>query len=142
MNQVVLKGRLSRDPEIRFTSTNNKKVANFSVAVQRNFKNANGEYDADFFNCVAFAGTADMIEKFFKKGQEILLIGRIQNRSWDDDQGVKHYATDIMVDRVEFCGSKSTNTTSNEPTQMNDLQSENILSAIKPIAQDNSDLPF
>lgn len=141
MNNVILKGRLSRDPEIRFTSTNNKKVANFSVAVQRNFKNANGEYDADFFNCVAFAGTAEMIEKFFKKGQEILLTGRIQNRNWDDDQGTKHYATDIMVDRVEFCGSKSTNTTSNEPAQMNDLQFEASLSNI-PSLEKSDDLPF
>lgn len=141
MNNVILKGRLSKDPEIRFTSANNKKVANFSVAVQRNFKNANGEYDADFFNCVAFAGTADMIEKFFKKGQEILLAGRIQNRNWDDDQGVKHYATDIMVDRVEFCGSKSTNTTSNEHAQMNDLQFETSLSNI-PSLEKSDDLPF
>lgn len=141
MNQVVLKGRLSRDPEIRFTSTNNKKVANFSVAVQRNFKNANGEYDADFFNCVAFAGTADMIEKFFKKGQEILLTGRIQNRSWDDDQGTKHYATDIMVDRVEFCGSKSTNVESKPTTEMNDLQFEASLSNIPSLDKDDS-LPF
>lgn len=141
MNQVTLKGRLSRDPEIRFTSTNNKKVANFSVAVQRNFKNANGEYDADFFNCVAFAGTAEMIEKFFKKGQEILLTGRIQNRNWDDDQGVKHYATDIMVDRVEFCGSKSTNTESKPSTEMNDLQFEASLSNI-PSLPKSDDLPF
>lgn len=141
MNQVTLKGRLSRDPEIKFTNTTNKKVANFSVAVQRNFKNANGEYDADFFNCVAFAGTADMIQNFFKKGQEILLTGRIQNRSWDDDQGTKHYATDIMVDRVEFCGSKSANTTSNEPAQMNDLQFEASLSNI-PSLEKSDDLPF
>lgn len=137
MNQVIIKGRLSRGVEIRFTNTKNVKVASFSIVVQRNFKNQEGEYEADFFNCTAFSGTAELLEKYFSKGQEILLTGRLQNRSWDDDQGVKRYATDIMVDRVEFCGSKPQNSQSNQ----NDLQFEASLSEITPLEK-SDDLPF
>jgi single-strand DNA-binding protein len=114
MNRIILKGRLTRDPEIRFTQTNNAKVASLNVAVNRKFKNQEGEYDSDFFNCTAFGTSAEFIEKYFKKGQEILIEGRIQNRSWDDEDGRKHYATDIIIESVEFCGSKSQNTTNPE----------------------------
>ena len=106
MNRIILKGRLTREPEIRFTQTNNTKVAAFSLAVNRKFKNAEGEYEADFFNCTAFGNSAEFIEKYFKKGQEALIEGRIQNRSWDDENGQKRYATDIIVEAIEFCGSK------------------------------------
>lgn len=134
MNQVIMKGRLSRDPEINFTSSTNKKIAGFSIAVQRNFKNAEGNYDADFFNCTAFGNTAELIEKHFFKGSEILLTGRLQNRSWDDNTGTKHHATDIIVDRVEFCGSKV--------KPQSDLQYEASLSNIPSIDVNSSDLPF
>lgn len=119
-NLVILKGRLTRDPEIRFTQTNNTKVAAFNIAVNRKFKNTEGNYDADFFNCTAFGASADFIEKYFKKGQEALVQGRIQNRSWDDENGQKHYATDIIVEAIEFCGSKAQ--TEAEPENVNQAE--------------------
>lgn len=113
MNKLILKGRISSDLDTRYTQTNNTKIVKFSIAVRRDYKNQNNEYETDFFNCSAFSSTADFIEKYFKKGQEILLIGRIQNRSWETDSGEKRYATDVMVENVEFCGSKSENGNAN-----------------------------
>ena len=113
MNKLFLKGRISSDIDTRYTQTNNTKIVKFSIAVRRDYKNQNNEYETDFFNCSAFSFTADFIEKYFKKGQEILLIGRIQNRSWETDSGEKRYATDVMVENVEFCGSKNENGNTN-----------------------------
>jgi len=108
MNKLILKGRISTDIEIKFTQSN-KKIAKFSVAVRRDFRNQQGEYESDFFNCSAFGNTAEFLEKYFTKGQEILLIGRLQNRSWETESGEKRYATDVIVDNVEFCGFKKQN---------------------------------
>lgn len=119
-NLVILKGRLTREPEIRFTQTNNTKVAAFGIAVNRKFKNQEGNYDADFFNCTAFGASANFIEKYFKKGQEALVQGRIQNRNWTDDDGKVHYATDIIVEAIEFCGSKSQS--EGEPENVNQAE--------------------
>ena len=133
-NLVILKGRLTRQPEIRFTQTNNTKVAAFGIAVNRKFKNAEGNYDADFFNCTAFGASADFIEKYFKKGQEALVQGRIQNRSWDDENGQKHYATDIIVESIEFCGGKKDN---DEPENVNQAELD-----VKVVDDDSDSLPF
>lgn len=118
MNQVTLKGRLTRDPEIKYSQANNIKIANINIAVNRRFAKQGEERQADFFNCIAFSNTADFLEKYFKKGQEILLTGRIENRSWEDENGTKKYATDIMIEQVEFCGTKAENTQSEENTEV------------------------
>ena len=107
MNKVIIKGRLTRDPEVRYTQTTNTQIANISVAVNRRFVKEGEEREADFFNCIAFGKQAEFLSKYFKKGQEILLSGRLQTRNWDDDQGQKHYVTEIIIEEVEFCGSKS-----------------------------------
>lgn len=106
MNKVILVGRLTRDPELRST-TSGFNTANFSVAVQRNFKNKDGNFDADFINCVAFRNQADFVSKYFKKGNMIGLEGRIQSRSYDANDGTKRYVTEVLVDNVEFVGSKN-----------------------------------
>lgn len=106
MNLVMLKGRMTKDIELK-TMSNGKNLGNFSIAVQRSYKNANGEYESDFFNCTAFGASADFISKYFGKGQEILITGRLQNRSWEADDGTKRHATDVIVEKVEFCGSKN-----------------------------------
>ena len=106
MNKVILVGRLTRDPELRST-TSGFNTANFSVAVQRNFKNKDGNYDADFINCVAFRNQADFISKYFKKGNMIGIEGRIQSRSYDANDGSKRYVTEVNVENVEFVGSKN-----------------------------------
>jgi single-strand DNA-binding protein len=113
MNLVIIKGRLSKDPEIRTTANTGTKVASFSVAVQRKFKNQNGEFEADFFNVTSWGNQASFVETYFKKGQEILISGRLMNRSWETESGEKRYATDIVAENIEFCGSKKDNQTQN-----------------------------
>lgn len=102
MNKVELIGRLTADPELRYTQSN-KSVSSFSVAVN---KKVNGENSADFINCVAWNTTAEFISKYFKKGQAIALVGRLQNRNYEDDRG-KHYITEVIVEEAEFVGNKS-----------------------------------
>ena len=106
-------GRLTKDPEIRYTQSTNLTVANFSIAVNRRFKREGDTETADFFNVVAWNKTGEFVGKYFKKGQQILVSGRIENRNWTDQQGVKHYATDIIAEEVDFAGSKAENNTNN-----------------------------
>ena len=106
MNKIILVGRLTKDPEVRTTSAGFNTV-NFTVAVNRNFKNKDGNYDADFLPCVAFRQTADFISKFFKKGNMISLEGRVQTRNYDAQDGTKRYVTEVVVDNVEFVGGKN-----------------------------------
>lgn len=104
MNKVNLIGRLTKDTEILTTGEN--QYVRFSLAVNRKFKNADGEYDADFISCVAWNKTAELINKHFSKGSEIGLSGRIQTGSYDDKDGSKRYTTDIIVEEITFIGSK------------------------------------
>ena len=109
MNKVQLVGRLTRDPEIRYSQGENATAtARFSVAVNRRFKNAEGNYDADFINCVAFGKSAEFVEKYFKKGMAIGLTGRIQTGSYTNKDGQKVYTTEVVVENSEFAESKST----------------------------------
>ena len=105
MNKVILVGRLTKDPENR--TSGDTTVTRFSVAVNRNFKNANGEYEADFPNCIAFGKTAEFVEKYFKKGDAIGISGRLQTGSYTNKNGDKVYTTDVVIDTVEFVGGKS-----------------------------------
>ena len=104
MNSVQLIGRLTRDPEIRYTD-GGASIARFGLAVERRFKQENGA-DADFINIVSFGKTAEFIEKYFHKGMKIALNGRIQTGSYTDKDGKKVYTTDIVAENVEFCESK------------------------------------
>ncbi len=105
MNKVILMGRLTRDPEIRYTAGNNVAVCQFTVAVDRRFKSDN-QPTADFIPVVAWRQTAEFVNKYFSKGSRIAVTGQIQTRSWDDQEGKKHYATEVIADEVEFCESK------------------------------------
>ena len=111
MNKIILVGRLTKDPEVRTTSAGFNTV-NFTVAVNRNFKNKDGNYDADFLPCVAFRQTADFISKFFKKGNMICLDGRVQTRNYDAADGSKRYVTEVVVENVEFVGGKNDSSSS------------------------------
>ena len=106
MNKVILMGRLTRDPEVRYTQTNNTLVASFSLAVNRRFARQGEERQADFINIVAWSKTGEFCSKYFKKGQQVGIIGRIQTRNWDDDQGVKHYITEVVAEEAYFADSK------------------------------------
>ena len=102
MNKVILIGRLTKDPEIRYTQTS-KAVANFTIAVSRRFK----KDEADFINCVAWEKTAEFISKYFSKGGMIAVVGSIQTRTWEDSEGKKRYITEVIADEAYFAGSKS-----------------------------------
>ena len=106
MNKVILMGRLTRDPEVRYTQTNNTLVASFSLAVNRRFTKPGEERQADFINVVAWSKTGEFCSKYFKKGQQVAVIGRIQTRTWDDDQGQKHYITEVVAEEAYFADSK------------------------------------
>ena len=105
MNKVILMGRLTKDPEVRYTN-GGKTIGSFSIAVDRRFK-SEGHPEADFFTCVTFGKQAEFVEKYLKKGTKILLSGQIQNNNYEKD-GVKHYNTQIVVDEIEFAESKKT----------------------------------
>ena len=107
MNLCVFKGRLTADPELRQTPSNIS-VTKFTVAVDR-ITGKDGEKQADFIRCTAWRATAEFVSKYFTKGQEICLRGQLRNNDYIDQNGVKHYSFDIMVDNVEFCGSKNSN---------------------------------
>lgn len=111
MNKVILMGRLTKDPEVRYTQTNNTLVASFTLAVNRRFVKQNEERQADFINVVAWSKIGEFCSKYFEKGQQVGIIGRIQNRSWDDDQGQKHYITEIIAEEAYFADSKKDNST-------------------------------
>lgn len=107
MNKVILMGRLTRDPEVRYSQGNPPlAVARFSLAVNRRFKRE-GEPDADFINCVAFGKSGEFVERYFKKGQMVSVVGRLQVRSWDDKDGTKRWSTDVIVEENFFAESKS-----------------------------------
>ena len=121
MNSVQLIGRLTRDPEVRYTD-GGLSIAIFILAVERRFKQENGAY-ADFINVVSFGKTAEFIEKYFHKGMKVALNGRIQTGSYTDKDGKKVYTTDVIAENVEFCESKgnSTNNETSAPAQDGDF---------------------
>ena len=106
MNKVILMGRLTRDPEVRYTQTNNTLVASFSLAVNRRFARQGEERQADFINVVAWSKTGEFCSKYFKKGQQVGIIGRIQTRNWEDDQGPKQYVKEVVAEAAYFADSK------------------------------------
>lgn len=128
MNKVILMGRLTRDPEVRYTQTNNTLVASFSLAVNRRFVRQGEERQADFINIVAWSKLGEFCSKYFKKGQQVAVTGRLQTRTWDDDQGQKHYITEVVAEEAYFADSKRDGTTDNAfgsvpmPTQDSDFE--------------------
>ena len=106
MNKVILMGRLTRDPEVRYTQTNNTLVASFSIAVNRRFVRQGEERQADFINIVAWSKLGEFCSKYFKKGQQVGIIGRLQVRNWEDEQGQKHYVTEVVAEEAYFEDSR------------------------------------
>ena len=108
MNKVILMGRLTRDPEVRYSQTDsNMVIARFSLAVDRRFKKQGDEVTADFFNCTAFGKQAEFAEKYLKKGTKVVVTGRIQNDNYTNKEGQKVYSVQIMVEEIEFAESKA-----------------------------------
>ena len=106
LNKCIFLGRIANDLEIKQTPSG-VSVLTFSIAVDRNFKNANGEYETDFIKCVAFRSVSEFIGRYFYKGRMIAIEGHLQNRSYQDKNGEKRYITEIIVDSASFTGEKS-----------------------------------
>ena len=107
MNKVILMGRLTRDPEVRYSQgASQTTVARFSIAVDRRFKRE-GEPDADFFNCTSFGKQAEFVERYLHKGTKVVLSGRVQNDNYTNKDGQMVYSVRIMVDEIEFAESKN-----------------------------------
>lgn len=105
MNKIIIIGRVTKDIELK--NVGEHKVVKFNVAVNRDFKNKQGEYDADFISCVAWNKTAELIGNYVKKGHRIALEGRIETGSYDNEKGDKVYTTDMKVEKIEFLESKN-----------------------------------
>ena len=123
MNKVFLIGRLTRDPELRYTGSNTA-VATFSLAVNRNFSNQNGERETDFINIVVWRKQAENVKNFLSHGSQVAIDGRIQTRSYDDQNGQKRYVTEVVADNVEFLGSKNSSNNSNNGNSSADNHAE------------------
>ncbi|MBQ8043032.1 MAG: single-stranded DNA-binding protein [Clostridia bacterium] len=107
MNKIILMGRLTRDPEVRYSQGESSlAIARFSLAVDRRFKRQ-GEAEADFFNCTAFGKQAEFVEKYLKQGTKILLSGRVQNDNYTNKEGQKVYSVQIIAEEIEFAESKA-----------------------------------
>ncbi len=134
MNKAILLGRLVNDPELRYTTTGTA-VVSFTLAVDRRFQKQGEERQADFIKCIAWQKTAEFVANYFTKGQMMALSGSIQTRSWEDSEGVKRYATEVVADDVEFAESKkkSESATPKAPAQPKADFEE---------TEDNGDLPF
>lgn len=115
MNKVILLGRLTRDPEIRYSAgAEQKAIAKFTLAVDRRFKKE-GEQSADFINCTAFGKVAEFCEKYFRKGSKILVEGHWSTGSYTDKSGHKVYTNDCIIESLDFAESKKEGTPAQEP---------------------------
>ena len=128
MNKVILKGRLTNKPELKTTS-NDAYVCEFSIAENRRFN----KEQADFINCQAWRQTGEFVSKYFDKGQEIAIVGELHIDKYDKD-GETRYSTRVVVDEVEFCGSKAENKAQSNSTDTTNPQFE--------VIDDSEDLPF
>lgn len=134
MNKTILMGRLTRDPEVRYTQTTNKMVVSFTLAVKRRLQE-----ETDFFNIVAWNKTGEVVSKYFKKGRQVVVIGRLQNRQYEKD-GSKRTVTEVIAEEVYFADSKKENTdVENENNQVEDLSFNPNFSLLD---DEDCDLPF
>lgn len=124
MNSVNLIGRLSNSPEIRHT-TSNQIVCRFTLAVTRRFKNSEGDYEADFINCVAFGKTAELIGNYVEKGDLLGIDGRIQTGSYTAQDGSKRYTTDVVVENITFINTKKKNVQQADTQQVTNKEQSN-----------------
>ncbi|MBQ7411176.1 MAG: single-stranded DNA-binding protein [Clostridia bacterium] len=110
MNKIFLLGRLTKDSETRVIKNSDTLVEKLSIAVDRKYTKRGEEQQTDFFNVVAFDKTGEFIKKYFSKGQQIVIIGRVQNRSWEDDNGERHHITEVIAEEAYFADTKKNKT--------------------------------
>lgn len=136
INNVTLIGRLTRDAELRYTPSNIA-TAQFNVACNRNFKNANGEYDADFINCVMWREQAENLANWAKKGALIGITGRIQTRSYENQQGQRVYVTEVVANDFQLLESQKERGNQPQANSQPDFGRQ-----AEPFSIEESDLPF
>lgn len=142
MNKVFLRGNLTRDVELRNTQSG-KQIARFSVAVRRDTKNEEGEYETDYINCIAFGKIAETISKYFHKGSGIIVLGHIQTGSYEKEDGTRAYTTDIVVESIEFDRKESKKETNVETTEKSmTIHDDPFVAMGRQIEIDESGLPF
>lgn len=105
MNKVILLGRLTKNPEIRYSQKNNMMVANFTLAVNRKYVKPGEERQADFINIVTYSKFAEFVQKYLKQGLQVCICGRMQTRTYDDNNGIKRYVTEIIAEDIDFADS-------------------------------------
>ncbi|WP_010681290.1 single-stranded DNA-binding protein [Acetivibrio cellulolyticus] len=137
MNKVILMGRLTKDPELRYTTNNNTAVCSFTLAVDKGFAKQGEERQADFIPIVAWDKLADFCSKYFAKGRQVAIVGRIQTRTWDDNEGKKHYVTEVVANEAYFADSKR-NDGPEKPQSQQPAQSSD---GFYPLEEDD-ELPF
>ncbi|EGQ0302320.1 single-stranded DNA-binding protein [Staphylococcus pseudintermedius] len=139
LNRVVLVGRLTKDPEFR-TTQSGVEVATFTLAVNRNYKNKNGEQQADFINCIVFRKQAENVNNYLNKGNLAGVDGRLQSRSYENQEGRRVFVTEVVCDSVQFLETKNNNQSQQQgqaPARDNPFANAN-----GPIDIDDEDLPF
>ena len=143
MNKVILVGNLTRDPEL-ITTANGVSLCRFSLAVQRRFAGQDGEREADFVNIVVWRAQADNCYKYLKKGSKCGVVGSLQTRSYDAQDGTKRYSTDVVAEEVEFLSTKGSSNIEeiSEPSETGSKSSgkNDVVNKFEPIDDDN--LPF
>lgn len=140
MNKIILLGRLTKNPEIRYSQANNIKVATFSLAVNRRYTKQGEERQADFFNIVAYSKLADFVEKFLKQGIQICINGRLQTRNYEDKNGIRRYVTEVIAEEIDFADSY----TKIESDNLQETVSEDIKEkdSSEDFISSDDDLPF
>lgn len=138
LNSICLVGRLTKDPELRYTQSN-QAVATFSLAVKRNFKSQNGEREADFINCVIWRQQAENLANWAKKGALIGITGRIQTRSYENQQGQLVYVTEVVAEQLQLLENRKDRESNSQPTVDNH---QNFAQQAEPFSIDDDSLPF
>ena len=143
MNKIILIGRLTADPALKYTPSGTA-VVTFTLAVNRRFANQSGEREADFINCQAWQKTAEFVANYFKKGQQMALEGRLQVRSYDGNDGQKRWVTEVVAEQIEFVGSKngSNSNSTGSTTGGSGAGSSSELGWGQDVPFDDNDLPF
>lgn len=146
INRVCLVGRFTRDPELKFTPTNTP-IANFSIANNRTYAGQNSEKkeQVSFFNCIAWGKTGQIISQYFKKGQRIIIEGRLQQRSWDDKDGNKRSTVEIVVENFQFLDSAPSSdrqTPAGKPQEIDNFPDYSGSSSADPSSFSDDDIPF
>lgn len=141
MNKAILMGRLTRDPELRTTS-GNVSVCTFTLAIDRRYKTASGEKQADFIPIVAWRQQAEFSAKYFRKGSRMLVVGSIQTRSWDDTEGKRHSVTEVIADEIQFVDSKKSENGYDAPTPSQPAAQSATSDGFFPAPDDDTALPF